>query len=359
LLRNSGLNKEQFGYVHTMLESGDALMMVIDDILDFSKIEAGKLELTLDSFDLYQLAEDVISLYKPGADKKGIHLLVDIVKNCPRIMVGDHGRIRQIMLNLINNAIKFTNEGDVLLKIEGHKTENNIARIQFNIQDSGIGIAGNRKKFLFNAFTQADTSTTRKYGGTGLGLAICKKLVTLMQGTIGVENNPDKGANFWFRLELDCAEITTHGNNPIESITNDINPERHTILLAEDNRVNQMVAKAMLGKMSFNVITANNGKEAVEIYQQQLVTLILMDMQMPEMDGLEASTAIRRIESNSNNHVPIIALTANALQTDKDKCLTAGMDYFMAKPIDKDELEQKINYWVVNSSQITAKKIKG
>ncbi len=362
LLQDSSLSKEQLHYVKVMLESGDALMMVINDILDFSKIEAGKLDLDLHAFDLYQLAEDVISLYKANADAKNISLNIHISQDCPRIVIGDRGRIRQIILNLISNAIKFTLQGNVLLSIHGKKMANDTAAaIHIKIQDSGMGVDDNLKGALFDAFTQADTSTTRQFGGTGLGLAICKKLVALMQGEIDVYNNPDIGATFWFKLNLSLADHV-HDKKPLATADNksDIAARSLQILLAEDNPVNQLVARTMLERMNCKVVTAANGMQAIELFKQDTYHLVLMDMQMPEMDGIEACTAIRNIEAAAKvSHTPIIALTANALQSDREKCRHAGMDDFISKPINKSELEEKINYWTNSAMNNSSAFMKG
>ncbi len=498
LLRDSELSQEQREFVETINHSGQALLTIINDILDFSKIEAGRLELEPIAFDLEIAAHDVTRLLATKAEEKGLELILHYAPECPRHLVADAGRVRQILLNLTGNAIKFTQTGHVMIEITGQEQTAGQAQIRVLVQDTGIGIAPEVQERLFDSFTQADASTTRKYGGTGLGLAISKQLVGLKGGEIGVDSILGEGSTFWFTVTLPLAAVEPLPQADLEGVRvlavddNPINlrifseqltacgmqvgtledPERvlellereakagrpfrivlldyllmpnldgeqlgrtilanpgltpapslvlltssaqrgdgqrfkeagfaaylskpvltetlrqtlagvlgireqdtgevslvtrHTlaeathaddsqayefsgrILLVEDNMVNQKVALSMLRNLGVDAGTAVNGRQAVEGCEQGgKYDLVLMDCQMPEMDGFDATRAIRKREQGG--HIPIIALTANAMESDRRKCLDAGMDDYISKPFKQDELANALRAWLTPAS---------
>jgi PAS domain S-box-containing protein len=491
LLVDSDLSPKQANYAQTIMKSSEALLEIVNDILDFSKIEAGKVELEHIAFDLQALLEDIANLMAIKAHEKQLEFLLFMSPETERHLMGDPGRIRQILLNLISNAIKFTENGHILLHAESKPVDAQTVRMDFYVEDSGIGIPPEKQRLIFNKFDQADTSTTRKYGGTGLGLAICRELVQMMGGEIGVESAPQRGARFTFHLLLKRSEqpapllacephcsllagkhalivddnrvareivaaflqrvsissaesenvrgaeeyLTAHPENlpdiilldymiperdgldfsrwlyeqpkfagipvilitsapqkgdsarlresgvwgyltkpllsadlyammahlfqlssrPAELITRhtlresesrkraELIPARDlkgvNLLLAEDNAVNRQIASLMLGKLGCKVTTANDGVEALRLFQQQPFDAILMDCHMPEMDGYDATRQIRKLEAEKGGHIPIIALTANAMKGDDELCYAAGMDGYISKPIKPNELQ--------------------
>ena len=478
LFNDTSLNDEQREYLRIIQTSGDALLTLLNDILDFSKIEAGKLTLDPQPFDLRETCEHITELLAPTAHEKGIDLILRFSPSTPPWVVGDAGRIRQVLMNLVNNALKFTTEGHVYIDVSAVAGTEKITTIHFNVKDTGIGIAREEVAKLFQKFSQGDSSTTREYGGTGLGLAICKQLVTLMTGKLGMESELGKGSSFWFRLNLPVAnksirteidqplfknervlvvdknrimgtvltewlshwgltpEVSAHIDDAIEKIrinnyrfvivgesiayapenpflnhtefeniplfiiysptnrdsrainrpgpvTDLVKPIRlshlfektaealghplmqhhqaatppsikssvitsigiRRVLVVEDNLVNQTVAKRMLVKGGFEVDVAANGEEALKKVTGNIrYDLVFMDCQMPRMDGYEASRRIREYENQSSDgtRIPIIALTANAMQGDREKCLEAGMDDYIPKPVKKDTLNEMI-----------------
>ena len=478
LFNETSLNDEQREYLRIIQTSGDALLTLLNDILDFSKIEAGKLTLEPQPFDLRETCEHITELLAPTAHEKEINLILRFSPDTPPWVVGDAGRIRQVLMNLANNALKFTTEGYVYIDVSAVAGTEKVTTIHFNVKDTGIGISKDELAQLFQKFSQGDSSTTRKYGGTGLGLAICKQLVTLMKGKIGMESELGKGSSFWFRLNLPVANKSAHAaidqphfrnecvlvidekrvqgkiltewlnywglssevsasidaateklrtnnyrfvivdesmayspetpflndsefkNIPLfvicsptnrdyrtidrpGPVTNLVKPIRldnlltqttqtldcpliqqqqtaiqpsvessaikslgmRRILVVEDNLVNQTVAKRMLVKGGFEVDVAANGEQALKKVTGNIhYDLVFMDCQMPQMDGYEASRRIREYESQSGDgiRIPIIALTANAMQGDREKCLEAGMDDYIPKPVKKDTLNEMI-----------------
>ncbi len=482
LLLDTYLTSEQKEYTEIIRNSGEALLTIINDILDFSKIEAGKLLIEIIDFELYTTIEETIQSFSQHIKEKNLELIYLIESNVPNLVRGDSGRIRQILTNLLSNAIKFTQKGEIVVHVTLEKNAQENSIIQFSVIDTGIGIKPEVQKILFNAFTQADGSTTRRYGGTGLGLAISKKLSEMMKGTIGVKSEEGKGSTFWFTITLEKQKqqqhtlthpeilknlniLVVHGNatsrfflqrqlsswgatseiveniekglltlknsfesgipidavvinidnnglelvNTIKSsptfssipivllakfgeyrieeakrmgiktilskpigqteflstiakVTKRINDKKQEhqhdekkeisqnnntdlkILLAEDNLINQKVMQKMLEKIHYSVNIVENGKEALNALQQQPYDIIFMDCQMPEMDGFETTKEIRKIEGKKN-HTTIIAITANALRGDREKCIEAGMDDYIAKPIKPVELESMIKKW--------------
>ncbi|MGE5545939.1 MAG: ATP-binding protein [Solirubrobacterales bacterium] len=328
LVLDGRLDDEQRENVEVVRQSAEALLSLLDDILDFSKLEAGKLDIESRPFDARRVVGDVITLMRSRAGEKGLSLQVDTDAALPPLVEGDSGRLRQVLLNLVGNAVKFTETGGVTVTVTA---AGGMAR--FTVKDTGIGIAPEAMDKLFSAFTQADGSITRRFGGTGLGLAISRRLVETMGGEIGVDSTPGQGSTFWFELPL--PEAAASPAPAPEATIGDIPPLR--ILLAEDNRVNQMVAVKILGRMGHHVEVANDGREAVEAVTRDDFDLVLMDMYMPELDGLSATAHIRALPG-AKSKIPIVALTANAMDEDRERCLGAGMDDYVAKPVDLPKL---------------------
>jgi PAS domain S-box-containing protein len=345
LALDTELTLQQREYLSMVKFSGDALMIVINDILDFSKIEAGKLELNPIQFNMRETIEDTARSLALRAHQKGLELVTHIQPGIPELLVGDPDRLRQVLLNLLGNAIKFTDLGEVILRVESEPMKDGVC-LHFSVQDTGIGIPQDSQKLIFEAFTQADNSTTRKYGGTGLGLTITSRLVDLMGGRIWVDSKPGEGSVFHFNAPF-TAGLAAAMQTPQQDSVDLHNPPAHLlrearpalrILLAEDNRVNQVLARRLLEKKGHTVVTANNGLEALVFLETQSFDVALMDVQMPQMGGFEATLAVRETERTSKKHLPIIALTAHAMKGDEERCLAAGMDGYIAKPIRKMEL---------------------
>jgi len=338
LLADTPLNSEQEDFVKTIRHSGESLLVIINDILDFSKIESGKLELEKKPFNLEEYIQSVIDLFSFQAQEKKIKLTYKYPNYIPRNFIGDFIRIKQILINLIGNALKFTDKGFVAVSIEGQKQEKNNYKIQFAIQDTGIGIPEKKRDRLFKAFSQVDASTSRKYGGTGLGLAISKRLVEIMGGTMWVESEEGQGSTFYFTIVLPLVEIEKNPSlNQINSFETITTLPQYLILLAEDNKVNQKVASLTLKKLGYQGDIVNNGLEVIEAVQKTNYDLIFMDIQMPEMDGLQAT---RWIRSHLTQQPYIVAMTANAMERDRTICLEAGMNDYIAKPLQIDALKQ-------------------
>ncbi len=336
---DTDLTSEQRELIETVKTSASALLTVINDILDFSKIEAGKLDLDLIPF---RLRDCIARLMKPlafrAADKR-LQLLYEIQPEVPECIVADPTRLSQIVINLVGNAIKFTNEGEVEVRVELTGMENGRARLHFSVRDTGVGIPLEKQRTIFEAFAQANSDTTRRFGGTGLGLTISARILDLMGGRILVESAPGAGSCFHFILDAAIAD-NIHDSKTRHNLPAHLLGLR--ILLAEDNPVNQKVARRMLEKQDHSVTTVANGREALLAFEQRTFDLILMDIQMPEMDGFEATAAIRKRE-RAVGHVPIIALTANAMTGDRERCLAAGMDGYVTKPIRIEELIKEMN----------------
>ncbi len=336
LLKKSVLDPEQQELVNIITNSGENLMMIINDILDFSKIESGQVQFESINFELKELIEDIFQLMKFRAEEKGIEFRYSISDDIPPVLCGDPLRINQILLNLINNAIKFTHKGKVEVIVELVDKHDQIHRVMFRVIDTGIGISEEGKSLLFKEFYQTESSITRRYGGTGLGLAISRNLVSLMHGEINVKSELGKGSEFWFRLPLKEATKPTEDENDDHYHL----PKDMRILLAEDNLINQKVSTLNLKQLGFKCDIACNGQEAFDMHKNAPYDLILMDMQMPEVDGLQATRMIRGFEKENmeKNPVYITAMTANSLVEDKKDCIMAGMDNFMSKPFSEKDL---------------------
>jgi len=339
LLLDSRLDTEQRDCAETIRESGKALLTVINDILDFSKVEAGKLELEAIEMDVRSSVDECARLLAIQAHAKGLELEVSCDPELPESVRGDPNRLRQILLNLGGNAVKFTSRGSVRVCIGVLEATAHDVLVRFEVRDSGIGIPKDRLDSLFKPFTQVDASTTRRFGGTGLGLSIVRRLVELMHGTCGVESELGVGSKFWFTARFGrttAMETAAAAAGKAEISAQSVAPHRR-VLMAEDNIVNQRVAARMLEKMGYAVDVVNDGRAAVAAWARGGYDAILMDCQMPEMDGYAATREIRRQE-NGTARIPIIALTAHAIKGADEECFAAGMDHYITKPFDRDEL---------------------
>ena len=342
LLLNTKLDSTQREYLEMLKHSADSLMELLNDVLDFSKIEAGKMELDSHEFDLNETVTESVQGMNVRAFQKRLVLLHHISPEVPARLIGDDGRLRQILLNLIGNAIKFTHKGGVTIEVEVESETADLIMLHFKINDTGIGIVGSMHQRIFDAFTQAEASTTRRYGGTGLGLAICRDLVELMHGRIWVESQPDVGSTFHFTAAFGrTSGISIKPVSPrVEAVVTA--PASMRVLVVEDGHVNQLVSSRMLEGRGHMVTLASNGKEAIKLIKGHSYDAVLMDVQMPGMNGLEATAAIREMEQVSGARVPIIAMTANAMRGDRELCLAAGMDDYIAKPLRSVELFQTV-----------------
>lgn len=339
LLAMTHLSDEQREYLSTVASSGDSLLLLINDILDFSKIEAGKLELEHRSFNLLHEIKSIFQLYQVVAQQQGLHFTLEITETLPKQVLGDSLRFRQILSNLISNALKFTITGEVSIHIRHDIFASDKVRLFIDVRDTGIGIASEKVNKLFQSFSQVDSSTTRQFGGTGLGLVICERLVKAMHGVITVRSQPQKGSCFSFNIELDLdTEPTTELLAKIP--TTPVISSTMKILVVDDSHINRRVALRLLEKLNIHADAANSGFEALDRVQTETYDVILMDMQMPEMDGLETTQKIRQLHLTKRPF--IIALTANAFDSDRERCLQAGMDEFLTKPFVFEDLQEKI-----------------
>jgi CheY-like chemotaxis protein len=341
LTLETALDDEQRDCLSTVGRSAQALLRLLNDILDFSKVEAGKLDLISSAFDLRQCIGDVVRTLSPGAEERGLRLTSQVDCGVPEFLLGDRQRLQQIVMNLVGNALKFTHQGGVHVRTAVESRDSEAIAIHLTVADTGLGIPADKQQIIFAPFEQADGSTTRKYGGTGLGLAISTQVARLMNGTLDVESpwrDPDNGrliagSTFHFRASFKESPAPDHREAAVAAPL----VRGLRVLLAEDNAVNQKLAMRLLEKGGHIVHVAANGREAVEIFSREEVDVILMDLQMPEMDGLEASRRIRRTLP-ADRQPKIIALTANAMQGDREICLDAGMDDYISKPVKMHEI---------------------
>jgi signal transduction histidine kinase/ligand-binding sensor domain-containing protein/DNA-binding NarL/FixJ family response regulator len=358
LLLDTELTSEQRQYVETVNSSASSLLELINEILDFSKIEAGMLELEAADFDLQAMVEETCRALKPRADAKGLELRLTIAPGLPEVLRGDQGRLRQILSNLLENAIKFTSEGWISLQVAVEKEDGPETEIRFEVEDTGIGIPEDKKRTVFQAFAQADGSTTRSFGGTGLGLAIAKELCQLSGGRIGLESEEGKGSKLWFtvRLTRPSGELPAPAAAAEESAESRLPSgfgklsREIRVLIAEDDLINQRVMIGTLNKMGFQADVVSNGLEAIRAVGSGSYDVVLMDVQMPEMDGLEAARQIRSPQHTpASRSVPIIAVTAFPVSEYRERCLDAGMDDFLTKPIHPAALTAAISRWITPS----------
>jgi CheY-like chemotaxis protein len=345
LLLRSELDAEQHEYATIARSSSEALLRIIDDILDYSKIEAGRMELELSPFDLRECVSEVLALISSLAASKDLTLTSHVDEAVPAAVIGDVSRLRQILINVLNNAVKFTEAGSIDLRVEAGLVEaDGSFSLQFSVRDTGIGLSEEQLGRLFQSFSQADASISRRFGGTGLGLAISKRLAEAMGGTMWAESDgPGTGSTFSVTISTRVGSGgRVRSDDAGKARSGELDPEhasRHPlrILLVEDNAVNQKLALRLLSQMGYSADVAGNGLEALEAIDRQRYDLVLMDVQMPEMDGLEAT---RRIVSDvpADDRPWIVAMTANAMEGDRDACLEAGMNGYIAKPIRVEEL---------------------
>ncbi len=360
LLLDTPLDAAQRDFAQTVRNSSEGLLTIINDILDFSKIEAGKLHLEDVDFGLRETVKGVVEMLAQVADSKGIELASLVESGVPDRLIGDPARLRQVVLNLLANAVKFTGKGEVVARVARDEESDSTVHLRFTVRDSGIGIDPEIQKRLFRPFVQADTGTTRRFGGTGLGLAISHRLVEIMGGRIGVTSAPGAGSTFWFVLPFrkgrDSDGVTTHpdclagrrvlvvDDNSAGRRREPASPQvsataraRLRILVAEDNAVNQKVTVRQLAKLGYTADVVGDGRQVIEAIERQGYDVILMDCQMPEMDGYEATRHLRA-HGHPSDRVIIVAMTANAMQGDRAKCLAAGMDHYISKPTRLDHL---------------------
>ena len=388
LLIDTPLSREQRDYAENIQRSADALLTVINDVLDFSKIEVGKLDIDNGAFNLNVLTMDMRKMLSFATQKKGLDLIAHCELPYTGLVVGDAGRLRQVLTNLLTNAIKFTSTGSIALKMYALSETDEAIEVRFDVEDTGCGISEKALQHLFQPFRQADSSTARKFGGSGLGLSISKNLVELMGGKIGLTSKEGAGSTAWFSVSFKKArpQITARGedaareasmsptpasasgslggvsSDPLQRPRKDVRivsdlvrVSSHVVLtiftqlVAEDNLINQQIAMKTLKMMGFSCKAASNGKEAISLMNSNPFDLVLMDCQMPEMDGYEATMRLRASQSLEIRSVPIIALTASAIRGDKERCLEAGMSDYLSKPVKRPALENMLVRWLFDA----------
>jgi PAS domain S-box-containing protein len=362
LLLMTQLSDRQRQYVEACNSSGKMLVQLINDILDLSKIEAGKLELDLRESDVAAIIYDVVEFLSNAAREKGLALSCQIAPEACVVGLCDDNRLRQTLVNLIGNAIKFTSFGNITVTVDRIAQRDHIARLRFNVSDTGVGIPTDRLDRLFKPFSQVDSSTTRQFGGTGLGLSICKHLVELMGGEIGVHSQVGIGTSFWFEIPIELSETEVKWTRQGQLLGQETADRARVrlfeghILVAEDNHINQLYIIELLKHFGCTTALVTNGYQALAAVQQQCFDMVLMDCQMPEMDGFTAAREIRRreIAGELSGRMPIIALTANVLKGDRERCLEAGMDEFLAKPLQAAQLKEMLVKFLRPSLELTA-----
>lgn len=353
LLGRSGLNAEQREMALLVLHSTETLLTIVNDVLDFSKIEAGRMDIERISFDVRTAVEEVVRLYAARSGQKGLRIESRVKPDVPRGIMGDPLRVRQILMNLMSNAIKFTETGSVEIEVACAGTGADAALL-FRVIDTGIGIAPEISRTLFRAFTQGESGAARKYGGAGLGLVISLRLVTLMGGSIGVESEPGKGSVFWFIIPAPAADPAQARADPPPRENAPASDIRVRVLVVEDNPVNQVVAARALRSLGYLTEIAPSGEEALRALEGGDFNLILMDCQMPGMDGYQTAAEIRRRETGSGRSVPIIAVTANSIEGDRERCAAAGMDDYLSKPFRMAALQAVLERWVTGAERSVA-----
>jgi signal transduction histidine kinase/CheY-like chemotaxis protein len=344
LCLSTNLDDEQRSYLDMVHASARSLLTVINDVLDFSKIEARKLDIEAVVFHLPQVVRHATAPLAHTAQARALSLLAEVDAELPPWRLGDPGRLRQVLLNLVGNAVKFTERGEVRLRVgrvpEASPDGQNAPgqRLRFSVSDTGIGIAPEQLDSVFEAFSQADTSISRRFGGTGLGLSISARLIALMGGTLQVRSTVGRGSEFWFDLDLAVAEAPPLDESPLGA---DI-PKGLRVLVAEDHPINQVVARKVLEFLGLTVTVVDNGRQAVEACATQRFDLVFMDIQMPVLDGFAAARRIRAAELPLQRHTPIVAMTAHAMDGYRERCVAGGMDGYVTKPVDRQQLVQEM-----------------
>jgi signal transduction histidine kinase/CheY-like chemotaxis protein len=345
-------------YCERIKQSGDSLLHVLNSILDVSKIESGQLDLEQAHFDLSSVIGDVAAAFETRCRQKGLDFKVQLDNELPSALVGDPGRIRQVLANYVNNAIKFTQEGSVSVHVFPTALANSICEIRFEVTDTGEGISSEGQSRLFKKFVQVDGSISRKHGGTGLGLAISKELAELMGGTVGVDSAPGEGSTFWFSIVCEIGHLTENTRQSPLGLDEEMQQppamQQLRILVAEDNPVNQEIVVAVLQSDGHSVDVVENGLEAITALKDLEYDLVLMDVHMPEMDGIAATSVIRDLDSDVSN-IPIIALTADAMVGDREKYIAAGMDGYVSKPFEPHQLNAMIQNVTMRPKKCQAK----
>jgi CheY-like chemotaxis protein/nitrogen-specific signal transduction histidine kinase len=339
LTLETDLSKEQREYLSMARNSARSLLEILDDILDFSRIESGKLTLESIAFDLKEVVNRSVQILRLAAQGKNLELIAKIDPELPSSLSGDPGRLQQVLINLLGNAVKFTEKGSVELELKSQPLGDGRYQVLISVTDTGIGITPEQEQRIFQACTQADASTTRRFGGTGLGLSISAQLVRMMGGTLKVTSKPGLGSTFSFALEMQAASAPIQVVS--ERVEKPIQPLK--ILVAEDNEVNRVLMQRVLTRAGHSVVPVVNGKLAIEALKAESFDVVLMDVHMPEVDGLEATQAIRAREALEGGHVPIVALTALAIKGDADRCLAAGMDAYLSKPLNTVALNELLS----------------
>ncbi|MFM9969863.1 MAG: ATP-binding protein [Burkholderiales bacterium] len=341
------LTQDQRHCVEIIDKASHSLLDILNDILDSSRIDTGRLKLVSLPFEPRSILADIATPLRMEAQAKGLMLRVYVSDEVPRCLLGDPGRLRQVLWNLIGNAVKFTEHGEIVVSLSGQPIGEERSRIVFSVHDSGIGIAKHLHERLFEPFSQVDTSSTRRFEGVGLGLSISKKLVEMMQGKLWFESDEDKGSEFRFEIDFKIAMPSVQSGETIAtSPAKKIDYTGKRVLVVEDNAINQEIVRSIFDSMGCETSVADNGKIAVEKFQGSMIDAIFMDLHMPVMDGFEATKAIRELEIRKGGRVPIIALTANAMPETKQKCLDAGMDDYLTKPIRRATLIASLRHWV-------------
>jgi signal transduction histidine kinase/ActR/RegA family two-component response regulator len=361
LTLDTELNEEQKDYLVMVQSSANSLLGLINQLLDLSRIESGAVDLEKIPFSLRETFDAVTRTFSVQAAQKGLNFTSRIPLDAPEILVGDQNRLRQVIINLIGNAIKFTGAGEVRLEVAQISRDDATIGLQFTVSDTGIGIPKHKLEVVFEAFAQADGSTTRKYGGTGLGLAISSRLVQLAGGKIWVESELDRGSKFHFTAVFELpprvSEVeNTDVEDELRSLAGRVAHEEKSrgfhILVAEDNPINQKLAVRLLEKKGYRATVAENGLVALACLEKQRFDMILMDVQMPEMGGLEATRSIRERERRTGGHIPIVAMTANAMKGDRERCLESGMDDYVSKPVLPEEMFRVMEAQLMAASRV-------
>jgi len=344
LLRDTELNDIQRKYADTSRTSAESLLIIINDILDYSKMEAGKLDLETTTFDVAELVYSVIDTFRLRCEENEITLLGELATSVPERVTGDPARTRQVLVNLVGNAIKFTDHGEIRVSVKPDSLDDPVVALEFRVDDSGTGIAAEQQALLFDEFWSGDPSSNSGLVGTGLGLAISKRLVTMMGGEIGVDSVPGNGSSFWFRIPF--GKASDDAATPQAADSKNI-PQHLSgrVLLAEDNPTNQMIVQTMLQKLGLSVDVVGNGIEAVDAVKKRPYDVVLMDVSMPEMDGIEATHCIRELGPEKAS-TPLIALTAHAMRGDREKFIAEGLDDYLEKPVTQAALAVCLSRWL-------------